>query len=757
MSARDFSYDFRVVGMVDDYFINSHLQEKDDATGKLTNKPFTINRPYLRFLIGGGKYPGQECINLIVDGQIVEMATGGGDEVLHPVAWDVKKFQGKTAQVQIIDALSERGGHIMVDNITQGDLEAVPVPIDRRYDVGTMALASLGDPAGTEIVSEVPGPDYPHALFDALPAASAQVDPRGHAGTDKLVSGLRRHITLAPGQKVTLSFVVAWDFPNPLPIRLRTAMNRQYGVRFASAPDVAAHISANFKRLADTTRLWHDTWYSSTLPWWFLDRTFLNISTLATSTSYLLSDGRFYGFEGRYSCPGTNTHVWGYQPAMGFLFPDLEKSVMEKVEFVPGLGMNPQGGIAMRAEFDKKPPVDGQAGVVLRTYLAHKMSGDDAFLRCNYASVKKATDYLVNSFDSTHAGILVGNQANTMDAGWWGKIPWLSLHYQAALRAMAEMADDTGDHAYAADLRGIADRGRGFIENHLWNGEYFFHEADPQHSDSPGTYNGCPLEQLMGQSWAYTVGMGDIIDPLKANRAIDSIWKYDYTTDVGLYRQSFSNGRWFAMSGESALVMCTFPRGSADALQKGDRGFSAYDNETWTGSEYEIAIAMMWEGQIDKALAEVRTINDRYNGAKRNPWDECECGSHYSRAMSSYGVFTAACGFEYDGPKSTMAFAPRVGPQDFKAAFTSAEGWGSFSQKYDGSGLDATLALLHGELRLKNLSLILPFGSHAHAARAEVSGKHLAVTPSLTGGRISLQFPSGLVLRAGQDLTITIN
>jgi hypothetical protein len=242
------------------------------------------------------------------------------------------------------------------------------------------------------------------------------------------------------------------------------------------------------------------------------------------------------------------------------------------------------------------------------------------------------------------------------------------------------------------------------------------------------------------------------------------MWKYNYTTDTGAYRKAFPGGRWYALDGESGLVMCSFPQGHGDdALKKGADWASNYDNECWTGSEHEITTAMMWAGQVDKALAEERAINDRYAGDKRNPWDECECGSHYSRALSSYGVFPAACGFEYDGPKQTMAFAPRVHPENFQAAFLAAQGWGSYAQKIDGSALTAKLDLRHGILSLKQLALALPAGASGSGVKATVGGKPVQATASVAanpvaGGasRVTISFPQGLNLQAGQALEVAL-
>ena len=102
-----------------------------------------------------------------------------------------------------------------------------------------------------------------------------------------------------------------------------------------------------------------------------------------------------------------------------------------------------------------------------------------------------------------------------------------------------------------------------------------------------------------------------------------------------------------------------------------------------------------------RRLAVERAIHDRYHPAKRNPWNEVECGDHYARAMASYGVFLAACGFEVHGPKGHLAFAPRVNPGDFRAAFVAPEGWGSYAQERKPDAQRHRLELKRGRLRLR--------------------------------------------------------
>ena len=117
--------------------------------------------------------------------------------------------------------------------------------------------------------------------------------------------------------------------------------------------------------------------------------------------------------------------------------------------------------------------------------------------------------------------------------------------------------------------------------------------------------------------------------------------------------------------------MCTWPRRAENEQAQGkDAASTCYFNECMTGFEYQVAGHMIWEGMVQEGLAITRAIHDRYHAARRNPWNEVECGDHYARAMASYGVYLAACGYEYHGPQGHLGFAPRLTPEDFRAAFT---------------------------------------------------------------------------------------
>ena len=105
--------------------VNSFYQG-DRSIGTLTSPAFKIERKYVNFLVGGGKYPGRTCINLLVGRRIIRTATGpnsrpGGSERLEWHTWDVSEFAGQEARIQIVDRIMGGWGHINVDHIVQSN------------------------------------------------------------------------------------------------------------------------------------------------------------------------------------------------------------------------------------------------------------------------------------------------------------------------------------------------------------------------------------------------------------------------------------------------------------------------------------------------------------------------------------------------------------------------------------------------------------------------------------------------------------
>ena len=87
-----------VSGYLGTGFVNGY-HGGDDSTGTLESPPFKIERKHLNFLIGGGKFPGETCMDLVVDGKVAFTATGfhdrpGGSERLEWQGWDTSGLIG---------------------------------------------------------------------------------------------------------------------------------------------------------------------------------------------------------------------------------------------------------------------------------------------------------------------------------------------------------------------------------------------------------------------------------------------------------------------------------------------------------------------------------------------------------------------------------------------------------------------------------------------------------------------------------------
>jgi uncharacterized protein (DUF608 family) len=268
-----------------------------------------------------------------------------------------------------------------------------------------------------------------------------------------------------------------------------------------------------------------------------------------------------------------------------------------------------------------------------------------------------------------------------MDVEYYGPNPQMGLWYLGALRAAEAMATHLGDEAFAATCRALFDRGRAWIDAHLFNGEYFEHKVQAPSSASAVAPSllvgmgasdptkpefqlaeGCLVDQLVGQFMAHVCDLGPLVDAGHARTTLQSILKYNLRADL---HGHFNNMRVFAMADDAALLMAGYPKG------RPDNPFP-YFTEVMTGFEYAAAVGMLYEGLEDEGLKCIRLIRARYDGRRRNPFDEAECGHHYARAMASWAAILALTGFHYSAVTKTLKLASRPG----RYPWSTGRAWG---------------------------------------------------------------------------------
>lgn len=765
--------------------VNSDPAGADNLTGTLTSPEFTISRKYISMLVCGGNRSNDAFIEVLVDGQSIGKLTGDNSVVLKAKALNVSAHEGKKARLRIVDNATGGWAHITADRVVFTDEAPSNTGIETKHGYGSSALSVLADD-GVKVngAASLRDPDSPAALFDQLQTLNG-------ASVSKpldqlLVGGLNASFKLKPGESKTVTFLLTWYFPyhleqNVAPGHLmRTkdfaTLSRHYRPWFNSAGEVADYVVENRERLIGGTHSWNQTWYDSTLPHWFLDRSMIAIDCVATQMFHWFDNGRPYGWEGVDCCPGTCTHVWHYAQALGRIFPELERAFREEVDFNPQIAFNEGNGvIGYRGDFSRSEATDGQAGTILRAYREHLISKDDAFLKRLYPNIKKSIEFLISK-DPDGNGLLEGKQPHTLDAAWFGPMGWISSLYLAALKAGEAMAQEMGDSAFETQCRELAEKGYKNILT-LFNGEYFIHKPDPKHPRALQSGEGCHIDQVLGQAWMSQIGLDRVVPKKETVSALESLWKYNFSPDAGTYaikhREVEPAFRWYAMEGEAGLLMTTWPKGDAKKAIPGDSlrpeknpevwtGPGGYFNECMNGFEYQVAWHMVAEGEADstfvkKGLSIMKAVHERYGAAKRNPYNEIECSDHYARSMASYGIYLAACGFEYHGPKGYLGFAPKIHPDDFRAAFTVAEGWGTFTQKREAGMQTDTLQLNYGQLTLKQMSFVLPTGAQAEGVQLSVDGTVLAANHRMAGERMTIELSDAITIRTGQLLEVQIH
>ncbi len=629
---------------------------------------------------------------------------------------------------------------------------------------GSMALATTAESVSYRTAWRDAG--WGTSLLDFWDEFSADgtLSDREVGNSDRPMASLSVRVDLAPGETSSVTFVLAWHFPNrytwtPAPKEAEAdgggaesgveevccdgsedccddgndccdkggdccdtgdRIGNYYTTRFEDAWDVVERVAPNLENLEADTLRFVETFCGSDLPEMVKEAALFNLSTLRSQTCFRTPDGRFYGWEGCHDyagcCLGSCTHVWNYEQSTAFLFGDLAQT-MREVEFAHATDENGlmsfRVGLPLaRARNFNRAAADGQMGCIMKMYRDWHLSGDDDRLKELWPGVKKALAFcwIPGGWDADRDGVMEGCQHNTMDVEYFGPNPQMEIWYLGALRATEEMARYLGDDDFAKDCNGLYERGRAWIDANLFNGEYYEHEirppekledvadgltvgmgpkdlSNPDYQLGPG----CLVDQLVGQYMAHVCGLGYLTDSANVRTTLQSIMEYNRLEDF----QGHANVmRSYVLGDESALLMAAYPN------DRPDNPFP-YFTEVMTGFEYTAAIAMIYEGMVEEGISCIQDIRNRYDGRRRNPFDEAECGHHYARAMAAWAAHLALTDFHYSAVTKTMALTDRPGRYFWSTGYA----WGVCTVSRTGDGLQAELSVLHGVLQLSRLRL----------------------------------------------------
>ena len=572
---------------------------------------------------------------------------------------------------------------------------------------------------------------------------SNEIDIKGRNGGSILLAG-----TLAPGASRTYPILIAWHFPNcylqvggealaevrevagcrSFPEGVPPRWRPYYASIWNDAREIALYVEEHYASLRSRTLAFKEALFSSTLPTYVLDAVSANLAILKSPTVLRLENGDLWGWEGCFPdagcCHGSCTHVWNYAQAFPHLYPHVERTLRE-MEL--GRSMDENGHVSFRSALPEGPvrhdfhaASDGQLGGIMKVFRDWQISGDMDWLRKMYPLAKRSIDYCIRTWDPDHQGGLFEPHHNTYDIEFWGPDGMCTSIYLGALSTMAAMAkavEQTQDATFYEDL---AHRCARFMEENLFNGEYFQQKVQylglrntsfatmvaqvDEHSgemqrllkrEGPKYQygNGCLSDGVIGAWMARMYGIDTPLARESVQKTLHAIFKHNFKMDLSQHANAQRPG--YAMGHEPGLLLCTWPLGGKPTLP------FVYSDEVWTGIEYQVASHLIAEGFVKEGLTIVKALRSRYDGRIRNPWNEYECGNYYARAMASYALLGALSGFRYSAVQKTLWFGPQLSIRPFKTFFSTASGFGTIEL----GDQSLSVQLLGGMLQLEKLVL----------------------------------------------------
>jgi non-lysosomal glucosylceramidase len=540
----------------------------------------------------------------------------------------------------------------------------------------------------------------------------------------------------------------------------RAIIGNYYTTIYPDVLETATVLAARRSELRSRTLAFSSALKESSLTPALSEAALDTLVALRSETTFITAAGQLAGWEGcndlAGSCHGSCTHVWNYEWATALLFGDLART-MRDAEFGPALAGNGHMSfrIGLTAETGRSwelAAADGQLGTIVKAYREWQLSGADQWLADLWPSIRRALTYVwtESGWDSQARGVADGCLHHTLDVEYIGPNPLTQFWYLAALRAGEEMAAHVGDKEFKDKCRELFVSGRRFVDEELFRNGFYIQRRDlaarnphvgpdvalddwiaelrpsPNPDDqafetrdegstaaptrlrsdwlratieSGGDLphqldGGCLADQLLGDVSSQLCGLGPVADPDHIREAARSIWTYNH---VDSFRSVDNVYRTFTLNGDAGLRLIAYPHGDRP------RRPPPYFTETFTGSEYIAAAALILAGFREEGGQAVTEVRQRYEGWNRNPFDEAECGHHYARSMASWAVLLAETGCRYSAVTEEMTI--RVADQPARWPWASGRAFGTVTTEPRQDGTHVTLRVQEGSAVLRSIQV----------------------------------------------------
>ena len=392
---------------------------------------------------------------------------------------------------------------------------------------------------------------------EAMPS-TAEADDGG--------SSIAVGFSLGPGESKVVRIFLAWYAPEwegngvpgtggerimtlaPEGMALSTTGKRfthMYAKRFADAGEVATCLARNHASWLRRIIAWQSEVYAEPgLPGWLADSLINALYYFAPCSMWAQAkdpigswcrpeDGLFAMEEAPRSCPHMNTlsNVGMAGPTLSFMFPDLAISMLRTIRST----QRENGDVAQLLgrwadpanpmSYDYQEVVSGFC-YVYAAYAHWKVTGDEAFMKEFYPSVKKALQYSFTQRPDLGPSQIIAMPPHREHA--WNDIEWFEdrpmygyVTHPGGLRmAGAEMlkswAQAMGDSEEVAYLDSLIAAGKDTMQKYLWRGDHYMIYNDTK---TGKTLDAIFSPTLNGQYFAHYSG----VEPVFPKENVDKV------------------------------------------------------------------------------------------------------------------------------------------------------------------------------------------------------------------------------------------